>query len=490
MKQILQILGMVSMALMSFLPASSYDFEVDGIYYNILSAADLTCEVTSSPDKYTGTVKVPSTVGYKSKDLTVVAIGEKAFEDCVDLESVEIPECVISIGNYAFKGCSFKTFEIPNSIQELGSGIFADCKNITNYNWPDRFITIPYDTFAGCTNLTTINLPSSLRGIGVSAFMGCGISNIELSDSISYIGNRAFEDCSLLSSIKIGPMVKTIRYQTFKGCSSLSSIEVGPNVECIERDAFSGCPLKSVLIPQVSKIETHAITNCTNLKEIGIAADVHIYNDGFFNRDLCPVVNCPNLHKLIVYPTIQSYDYAYREAEETLHKWINDLNITELDLRTRCFSNVKEVIWSGNRCREYFRLKIDSLETVRLSSGQDLGWLGWHFDLSRCKELKQIICDMIPPVGAYFTDSQYINVEVYAPDEAYETYAQTEPWKFFWNLKRMSEYSGTHDITTDADPSRTIVNRYDLNGRVVSDNYKGIVIVVFSDGTTKKIVQN
>lgn len=490
MKQILQLLGMVSIMLMSFLSASSYDFEVDGIYYNILSAKDFTCEVTSSPDKYTGTLTIPSTVSYKSKDLTVVAVGEKAFEDCKDLESVEIPECVISIGNYAFKGCSFKTFEIPNSIQELGSGIFADCKNITNYNWSDRYITIPSDTFAGCTNLTTINLPSPLRGIGDGAFRGCGIPNIELPDSISYIGDGAFDGCTSLSSIKIGPNVKNIYSSTFSGCSSLSSIEIGPNVKCIERHAFWGCPLKSVLIPQVSEIETHAFTDCTNLKEIGIAADVHIYNDGFFYKDLCPVVNCPNLHKLIVYPTNESYDAPVDEAERTLHEWINNLNITELDLRTRCFSNVKEVIWSGNRCREYFRLKIDSLETVRLKSGQDLGWLGWKFYLSGCEELKQIICNMIPPVGEHFTDSDYINIEVYVPDEAYETYAQTAPWKFFWNLKRMSEYSCTHDVTMPVDSLRTIVNRYDLNGRVVSDNYKGIVIVLFSDGTTKKIVQN
>lgn len=76
------------------------------------------------------------------------------------------------------------------------------------------------------------------------------------------------------------------------------------------------------------------------------------------------------------------------------------------------------------------------------------------------------------------------------PYDSYETYTQTEPWKYFWNLERMGEPSKVSDITTDVDLSRTIVNRYDLNGRVVSDNYKGIVIVLFSDGTTKKIVQN
>lgn len=479
MKRILQILGMVSMALMSFLPASSYDFEVDGIYYNILSAADLTCEVTSSPDKYTGTVKVPSTVGYKSKDLTVTAIGEKAFEDCSDLIIVEIPESVTTIGPYAFHSSSIKTLDTPNSVQKIGSYAFAYCKNITYFDWPDRCTEIANNTFEGCTNLSDVKLPSMLKEIYSYAFMGCGISNIELPDFLSYIEWNAFQDCTSLSSIKIGPMVKTIYHDTFSGCSSLSSIEGGSNVEYIYKWAFLNCiSLKSISLPQVRVIENEVFKNCTELMEIGIAANCNSYSDA--------LINCPNFHKLIVYPSTKSYQNIDEEVEKTWHEWINNIDITELDLRARCFSNVK-VKHSGIY---YYSLEIDSLETLRLSNGQNLSWDRWNFNMQKCDRLKQIFCDEIPPTGGNFTNSQYINTIVYVPDKAYETYTQTEPWKYFWNLKRMSEYSGTHDITMTEDPSRTIINRYDLNGRVVSDNYKGIVIVVFSDGTTKKIIQN
>lgn len=472
------------MVLVSFLPASSYDFEVDGIYYNILSAADLTCEVTSSPDKYTGTVTIPSTVSYKSKDLTVAAIGGTAFVDCVDLESVEMPECITFIGSYAFKGCGIKTLQIPNSVQRVGSYAFADCKNITYFDWPDSCIEIADYTFNGCRNLSAIDLPSTLQKIGYAAFGGCGISNIELPDSVSHIGTGAFVGCTSLSSIKIGPMVKEIYYATFQGCSSLSSIEIGPNVEYIESNAFRGCTsLTSVLIPKVYVIRENAFEGCTELKEIGIAADVRFYDVPFYN--------CPNIYKLIVYPKIKSYTYAEAAAEATLQEWINGLNIIELELRAKYFSNVHEVEKIGNTEYHYYKLEIDSLETLTLSSGQNLSWENWwKFNMPKCDRLKQIFCDDIPPTGGNFTNSQFINTVVYVPYDSYETYTQTEPWKYFWNLERIGEPSKVSDITTDIDPSRTIVNRYDLNGRVVSDNYKGIVIVLFSDGTTKKIVQN
>ena len=68
--------------------ASAYDFEVDGIYYNIISATDLTVEVTEGENKYTGKVIIPSNVVYKSKVLTITSIGDGAFDCCDGLNSI------------------------------------------------------------------------------------------------------------------------------------------------------------------------------------------------------------------------------------------------------------------------------------------------------------------------------------------------------------------------------------------------------------------
>ena len=106
MKTIKQLLITVVMLLCSA-TASAYDFEVDGIYYNILSLSDLTVAVTSGDNEYSGEVIIPSTVSYKSKALTVTSIGEYAFYDCCGLTSVTIGNSVTSIGNYAFYNCIY-----------------------------------------------------------------------------------------------------------------------------------------------------------------------------------------------------------------------------------------------------------------------------------------------------------------------------------------------------------------------------------------------
>ena len=95
----LMILGVF---LFSVLSAAAYDFMVDGVYYNILSISDLTCEVTNGEEKYVGDIKIPATVSYKNRELSVVKIGWKAFGDCRGLISVVIPNSVTSIGSSAF----------------------------------------------------------------------------------------------------------------------------------------------------------------------------------------------------------------------------------------------------------------------------------------------------------------------------------------------------------------------------------------------------
>ena len=79
---------MLSVTLLTSLHTFAHDFEVDGIFYKIISASDLTVEVTykgSSYDtfnnEYTGDVTVPSTVTYDGTTYSVSTIGEIAFCD-------------------------------------------------------------------------------------------------------------------------------------------------------------------------------------------------------------------------------------------------------------------------------------------------------------------------------------------------------------------------------------------------------------------------
>lgn len=77
-----------------------------------------------------------------------------------------------------------------------------------------------------------------------------------------------------------------------------------------------------------------------------------------------------------------------------------------------------------------------------------------------------------------------MDVSVFVPEEALEAYKADKIWGNFWNL----QISGVEDVKFDSE--REEIGRYDMNGRVVGEDYKGLVIVRFSDGSCKKMLNN
>ena len=134
MKTFKQLLITVAVLLCSA-TASAHDFEVDGIFYNIISASDLTIEVTYKGDsfddfsaEYSGEVIIPETVVYKSKVLKVTSIGYSAFKDCHGLTSVVIGNSVTSIEQFAFEGCSNLTsVTIGENVANIENAAFSYC---------------------------------------------------------------------------------------------------------------------------------------------------------------------------------------------------------------------------------------------------------------------------------------------------------------------------------------------------------------------------
>ena len=107
-----KLLALAATGLLCTMGVSAHDFEVDGIYYNIMSEEDKTVEVTSSgvsynavDDEYSGTVTIPETVNYDGNTYSVTSIEGLAFALCDGLTSVVIPNSVTSIGEGAFCSC-------------------------------------------------------------------------------------------------------------------------------------------------------------------------------------------------------------------------------------------------------------------------------------------------------------------------------------------------------------------------------------------------
>ena len=92
----------------------------------------------------------------------------------------------------------------------------------------------------GDSKLTTIHIPDSVTNIGERAFQGCNyLSSIHIPDGVTSIENRAFFSCGSLTSIHIPDSVTSIGECAFSGCQKLTSITLPQGVKTINGESFS-----------------------------------------------------------------------------------------------------------------------------------------------------------------------------------------------------------------------------------------------------------
>ena len=144
--------------------------------------------------------------GFKSETLT---IGEKAFENCINLTNFTIPEGVekLNIGENAFRNCrSLEDFTIPKDVKEL---------------------TIGMNAFSWCIKLTNFKISGNVEklNIGGYAFSYCKLKAFTIPEGVEKlnIGGYAFSHCTKLADFTIPGSVQelTIGDAAFDGFINL-----------------------------------------------------------------------------------------------------------------------------------------------------------------------------------------------------------------------------------------------------------------------------
>jgi len=120
---------------------------------------------------------------------------------------------------------------------------------------PDFFPILKYEigengvTIIGYAGrIENLKIPDKIKGvdvvaIGERAFRFSRLKSVTIPDTVTSIGNNAFEGSSLLSGVIIGSGLTSIGKKAFIDCTALEVIDIPANVQYIGESAFAQCRL-------------------------------------------------------------------------------------------------------------------------------------------------------------------------------------------------------------------------------------------------------
>lgn len=127
---------------------------------------------------------------------------------------------------------------IEEGTEIIESSAFKKCENLKLVSLPSTIKSIDFHAFYGCKSLDTISFPASIRQIGQAAFRYTGISEVNITSPVEFLGTHTFADCGKLERAVIA--TKSTSNYMFYNCHHLRYVEIVSG-ENLSESMFSGC---------------------------------------------------------------------------------------------------------------------------------------------------------------------------------------------------------------------------------------------------------
>ncbi|MCR5822179.1 MAG: leucine-rich repeat protein, partial [Bacteroidales bacterium] len=227
---------------------------------------------------------------------------------------VEIPETILSIGDYAFCGCSsIDGLIIGSGVTNIGIEAFHNCSNLGCLIIPNGVTTIGSHAFFGCARLDSIFFGSGVDSVANNAFDSCtgvkyishnnnkipmdfrngygllpsydSLHTLVIGDSVTAIPRCCLLGHTKLNSVHIGSNVTSIGDSAFLGCSSINNLYIGSSVQFIGNQSFHGCNnIRKLVIPNsVTSIGNNAFYGCNKIDSLYIGSGLQSVGIGAFS---------------------------------------------------------------------------------------------------------------------------------------------------------------------------------------------------------------
>lgn len=247
--------------------------ETDSKYFTFeLNETNKTAKITGIKDEYaikSYYINYDNSINYNAPQYKCgIKDGDKFVTDVV------IPS---KIGEYIVTEIGDAAFGINDSNAGLYYWYKDNDNMFTSFKLPDTITKIGDRAFNGCLKLKNINIPSGVTSIGSMALANCqSLTDVIIPNNITCIREYTFWGCTNLTNINIPSSVISIEKYAFDGCRSLVSIDIPNKVTSIGDWTFANCEsLKNINIPNsITNIGEYAFILCKNLTNIKISNNV------------------------------------------------------------------------------------------------------------------------------------------------------------------------------------------------------------------------
>lgn len=258
---------------------------IDGIYYNT-NYSDKTASVARY-SKYSGEIIIPETITIGTSIYTVTEIEDYAFRDCLNLKKVTIPGTVKRIGLAAFDYCtSLYSVTMSEGLTEISWNAFRGCKML-DLEIPNSVLFIGSGAFDNTQWLSTKPAGLVYAGKVVYTYKGDMPSNgkINIKDGTKAIAQNAFNNREQLKSATLPNSLTVIGGGAFSGCCNLVSINLPTTITYMGASALSGCSsLESIDIPDsITNLNSYTFSGCSSLKYIDIPENIKTIEHSAFS---------------------------------------------------------------------------------------------------------------------------------------------------------------------------------------------------------------
>lgn len=212
-----------------------------------------------------------------------------------------LPTGIKSIGDDAFRGTDLTGTIDISGVSSIGQGVFASCGEIETVILPDALDEIPNETFRREDNLKnvlskscldrlggidhvtdgTVLLSDTMTRIGNYAFEGCYFIQSVEARGIKELGKEVFGNCYELKTISLSDELAVIPDRTFWYCRALEEFDFGDNIEAIGAETFSNCTKLGqstdgaiVIGSSIKTIGNEAFRDCSSISEVTIYSKV------------------------------------------------------------------------------------------------------------------------------------------------------------------------------------------------------------------------